>query len=346
MENKMVTMREIARRLNISVSSVSRALKDHKSIGLRTKMRVQALVKELGYELNTTAISFKNGKTSILGVILPNITDGFFSSAISGIEDCAGKYKYTVLMGQSYDDIEKEKSLVDAMKSHRVDGVLISIAKHTTNYAHFESFSKYNIPVVFFDRIPNISNIHYVACNLFTGTIAAINYLFKKGHRVIGMINGPEKLIASRERKDGYIEAMTKSRLKFDPSLIVNTDLSSEGVYQAAKELLNSKRKPTAIITFNDYVAMDAITYARSQKLKINKDIAFVSYANEPWNNYTMYPPMASVEQFPYLQGQKATEMLMELINNRDQKTAGNNFKKVILDSELVIKQLHNLKGR
>lgn len=246
-------------------------------------------------------------------------------------------------MGQSYDDIEKEKSLVDAMKSHRVDGVLISIAKHTTNYAHFESFSKYNIPVVFFDRIPNIKNIHYVACNLFTGTIAAINYLFKNGHRVIGMINGPEKLIASRERKDGYIEAMTKSRLKFDPSLIVNTDLSSEGVYQATRELLNSKRKPTAIITFNDYVAMDAITYARSQKLRINKDIAFVSYANEPWNNYTMYPPMASVEQFPYLQGQKAAEMLMELINGG---TRDSGFKQIVIESQLAVKQPHKLKGR
>jgi LacI family transcriptional regulator len=343
MENTLVTMREIAKRLNISVSSVSRALKDHPSIGLRTKMRVQALAKELGYELNVTAISFKNGKTSILGVILPNLTDGFFSSAISGIEDCASKSNYTVLMGQSYDDIDKEKSLVDAMKSHRVDGVLISIAKHTTNYAHFESFKKYNIPVVFFDRIPNISNIHYVACNLFTGTIAAINYLFEKGHRVIGMINGPEKLIASKERKEGYIEAMTKSRLKFDPSLIINTDLSSEGVYQAAKELLNSKRKPTGIITFNDYVAMDAITYARSQKLRINKDVCFVSYANEPWNNYTVYPPMASVEQFPYLQGQKATEILMELIGNKGAADGG--FKKVILDSQLVIKKPQS-KGR
>lgn len=343
MENKLVTMREIAKRLNISVSSVSRALKNHPSIGLRTKTRVQALVKELGYEPNVTAISFKNGKTSILGVILPNLTDGFFSSAISGIEDCASRSNYTVLMGQSYDDIDKEKSLVDAMKSHRVDGVLISIAKHTTNYAHFESFKKYNIPVVFFDRIPNISNIHYVACNLFTGTIAAINYLFEKGHRVIGMINGPEKLIASKERKEGYIEAMTKSRLKFDPSLIINTDLSSEGVYQAAKELLNSKRKPTGIITFNDYVAMDAITYARTQKLRINKDVCFVSYANEPWNKHTVYPPMASVEQFPYLQGQKATEILMELIDNKE--VAGGGYKKVILDSQLVIKDRQS-KGR
>ena len=146
-------------------------------------------------------------------------------------------------MGQSHNSEEKEKLLIETMKNHRVDGLVISIAKNTTQYEHFESLKRYNIPVVFFDRIPNIPNIHYVACNLVSGTIQAINFLFKKGHRVIGMINGPEKLYASQERKEGYIQAMTKSRLKFDPSLIVNTDLSTESVFEATKELLSSKTK-------------------------------------------------------------------------------------------------------
>jgi LacI family transcriptional regulator len=340
MENTLPTLKEIAKQLKISISTVSRALHNHHSIGLRTKTRVQELAKELNYEPNQTAIFFQQRKTFTIGVILPELSEAFFSSAISGIEDCAYKNNYTVLMGQSHDSEEKEKLLIETMKNHRVDGLLISIAKNTTHYEHFENLKRYNIPVVFFDRIPDMHNIHYVACNLISGTIQAINFLFTKGHRVVGMINGPEKLYASQERREGYIQAMTKSRLKFDPSLIVNTDLNTASIFEATKELLSSKRKPTAIVTFNDYVALDAIKYARSQKLRINKDICFVSYANQPWNSYSAFPPLASVEQFPYLQGQKAAETLLELFNKKDSESENNHtYYKIILESQLVLNQ-------
>lgn len=338
MESKLPTIKEIAKRLNISASTVSRSLHDHPRIGLRTKMQVQKLAKEINYEPNQTAIFFKQRKTFTLGVILPELSEAFFSSAISGIEDCAFKNNYTVLMGQSHNSEEKEKLLIETMKNHRVDGLVISIAKNTTHYEHFESLKRYNIPVVFFDRIPNIPNIHYVACNLVSGTVQAINFLFKKGHRVIGMINGPEKLYASQERKEGYIQAMTKSRLKFYPSLIVNTDLSTAGTYEATKDLLSSKIKPTAIVTFNDYVAIDAAKYTRLQKLRINKDICFVSYANQTWNSYTAFHPFASIEQFPYLQGQKAAETLLELFNKKEFETENNHsYYKIILESQLML---------
>lgn len=338
MESTLPRLKEIAKQLNISISTVSRALHNHHSIGLRTKTQVQKLAKELNYEPNQTAIFFQQRRTFTMGVILPELSEAFFSSAISGIEDCAYKNNYTVLMGQSHNSEEKEKLLIETMKNHRVDGLLISIAKNTTHYEHFESLKRYNIPVVFFDSIPDMPNIHYVACNLVSGTIQAINFLFKKGHRVVGMINGPEKLYASQERREGYIQAMTKSRLKFDPSLIVNTDLNTASIYEATKELLSSKRKPTAIVTFNDYVALDAVKYARSQKLRINKDICFVSYANQPWNSYTAFPPLASVEQFPYLQGQKAAETLLELFNKKESETENSHtYYKIILESQLVL---------
>ena len=340
MENKLPTITEIARRLNISASTVSRALHNHSSIGLRTKMRVQELAKELNYEPNQTAIFFQQRKTFTIGVVLPELSEAFFSAAISGIEDCAYKNKYSVLMGQSHDNEEKEKQVIDTMKNHRVDGLLVSIASKTNNYGHFEALKRYNIPVVFFDRIPDMPDIHYVACNLISGTIQAINFLIKKGHRIIGMLNGPEKLAASKERLEGYIQAMKKNRLKFDPTLIVNCDLSTDRVYAATEHLLKLKRKPTAIVVFNDYVALDAVQYARRQKLRINKDICFVSYANLPISHYTAFPPMASVEQFPYLQGQKATEMLMELLNNKDSGQEGaDTYYKIILESQLVVKE-------
>jgi LacI family transcriptional regulator len=340
MKNKLPTIKEIAKQLNISISTVSRALHDHPSIGLRTKTRVQELAKQLKYEPNQTAIFFQQGKTFTLGVILPELSEAFFSAAISGIEDAAHKAGYTVLMGQSHDSIEKEKQLIETMKKHRVDGLLISISKTSSNYEHFEDLRRYNIPIVFFDRIPKIPNIHSVACNMINGTVQAINFLFKKGHRVIGMINGPEKLPASKERLDGYIQAMTKSRLKYDPAMVVNCDLSKEGVCTITEKLLSGKRKPTAIVAFNDYVAMDAMQQAQKMKLKINKEICFVSYANLPIVKYTAFPPLASVEQFPYQQGQKATEILIDLLqqkSNGESESGNATYYKIILESQLVV---------
>ena len=336
MSPKQPTIKEIAQKLNISVSTVSRALHDHPSIGLRTKMRVKELAKELAYEPNQTAIFFQQRKTFTIGVILPELSEAFFSSAISAIEDTANKFNYTVLLGQSHDSEQREKQIVETMKNHRVDGLIISISKNTVNYDHFEILRKYDIPVVFFDRIPNMSNIHYVACNMESGTVDAVSFLLKKSHRIIGMINGPENLVASKERLEGYIKALKKHRLKFDPKLIISTDLTKEGTENAMSELLSQNRKPTAIVAFNDYVALDAVQYARKLKLKINKDISFVSYANLPQSHYTAFPPLASVEQYPYLQGQKATETLVELLSKEGKEESSNTYYKIIVDSQLI----------
>ena len=335
MEQKPTTIKEIASRLNISFSTVSRALHNHANIGLGTKMRVQQMAKELNYEPNQSAIFFQARKTFTIGVILPELSEAFFSTSINGIENTAEKNKYTVLLAQSHDNEDREKKIVEMMKTHRVDGVIISITKNTTNYDHFASLKKYGIPVVFFDRIPKMDDIHYVASNMISGTMQAIKFLIQKGHRVIGMINGPEKLFASQERKDGYMQSMTKSRLKFDPSLVVNSNLTLESTQQAMEELLSSKRKPTAIVAFNDYVALDAIRFAQKRKRKINKDICFVSFANLPISSYSAYPPLASVEQYPYIQGQKATEILIELMNKKED-TKNDAYYKIIVESQLI----------
>src|SRR5688572_26968161 len=166
MKKSVPTIKEIAKRLNISVSTVSRALHNHPSIGLRTKTLVQELAKELKYEPNQTAIFFKQGKTFIIGVILPQLSESFFSSAISGIEDFANTKKYNVLVVQSHDDHERQQQHVEAMKNHRVYGMIISMANNTSNYDHFDILKEYNIPLVFFDRIPKKKDIHFVACNL------------------------------------------------------------------------------------------------------------------------------------------------------------------------------------
>ncbi|MBN8835657.1 MAG: LacI family DNA-binding transcriptional regulator [Sphingobacteriia bacterium] len=332
MPEKLPTIKEIAKRLNISPSSVSRALHNHPSIGISTKEKVVSLAKELGYEPNQTAIFFQKRKTFTIGVILPKLSEAFFSEAISGIEDFAAKHKYTVLVGQSHNNFEKEKKIIETMKDHRVDGIIVSVAKNTFQYSHFEALKKYNIPVVFFDCIPDTPNIDAVECDMIDGTVKAINFLIKKKHKVIGFINGPAKLPASQQRLQGYKIAMQKNRLKFDPQLIVNTDLTPAGTEQAMFELLAYKRKPSAIVAFNDYVTLDAVQYARSKGIIVNRDIFFVSYANLPVNHYMAYPPLASIEQFPYEQGEKAMEILLNIIQEKTMQPV-----KAIIEPQLML---------
>ena len=335
MEKHITTIKEIAKQLNISPSTVSRALHDHKSIGLRTKANVQKLARELNYEPNQTAIFFQKGKTFTIGVILPELSESFFSTAISGIEDCANNNNYTVLMGQSHNLEEREKQLVETMKNHRVDGLIVSISKNTTDYEHFNILRKYDIPVVFFDRIPDMTNIHYVACNMASGTTQAYNYLRKIGHKTIGMINGPMNLLASKERLEGYKTAMSKARLKFDPSLVISSDLSPDNIYKVTEKLLLLKTKPTAIITFNDYVMLDVVKAVN--KSKSSKKISFVSFANLPISHYSANPPLASVEQFSYQQGQKAMEIILDILKNDKKASEETIFYKIIIEPKLVL---------
>jgi len=338
MENKIPTLKEIARRLNFSVSTVSRALHNHPSIGLRTTAQVQKLAKELNYEPNQTALFFKQQKSYIIGVILPNLSEEFFSRAINGIEEVAKQKKYSVLIGQSHDDVEQEKQIINAMKNHRVDGLIVSISKHTKNYDHLTMMGKYNIPIVFFDRVPDLNTVHKVSSDIHEGTKQAIEFLIKNGHRRIGIINGPEEMKSCRERTETYMEVLQKKRIKIDLSLIVSTDLIQEKTYEAMDQLLKLKRPPTAIITINDLVALDAIQYARKAKLKINKDICFVSYANLPITNYLEFPPLASVEQFPDEQAKKATEILFDLLNDEKNSEKGEiTYQNILIEGQLVI---------
>jgi LacI family transcriptional regulator, repressor for deo operon, udp, cdd, tsx, nupC, and nupG len=317
MEPKLPTIKEIAKRLNVSVSTVSRALSDHPRIGLGTKLRVKQLARELNYEPNPKAISFKQKKSYVIGVILPYIREDFFSEAISGIENAAMVHDYTILFGQSYDDLEKEKKVVEAMKKQRVDGIVISLSKQTTTYDHLLMLKKYDIPVVYFDRVPSIDKANKVYCNMHRSTTELVGWLFSHDYKRIAMINGPEELPASGERLNGYLEGVRKRKLKIDMRLMERTDLSRHGTQQALEKLLGLKHPPDAIISFNDYVHMDAVQYAQQKKIRINKDIAFVSYANLPITGYTAFPPLVSIEQYPYRQGQKAMEMMINVLNDK-----------------------------
>ncbi len=334
MEKKTPTIKEIARKLNISVSTVSRALHDHPSIGLRTKMQVRKLAAEMNYEPNQAAIQFKQGKTNTIGLIVPNLREEYFSLAINGVEEVAFTNNYNVLISQSHDELVREERIVEIFRRNRIDGVLVSISKQTANIEHFEQLSRFNIPVVFFDRVPDVPGIHSVWCSLYHSTIEAVSFLFDKGHKRIAYIQGPQTLNIKNERLEGYYAAHEARGIPVKESLIVTTDLEKSSTDAAMQKLLSQKDKPTAILAFNDNVALDALQFAKKNKLKINKDLSVVSYANWPITSYLDYPPIASVEQFPFKQGVRATEMLFKLLEKPGDLEP---FENVVIESELII---------
>jgi DNA-binding LacI/PurR family transcriptional regulator len=173
-----------------------------------------------------------------------------------------------------------------------------------------------------------------------SGTREAIEFLIDQGHRRIGIINGPEEMKSSKERTETYKQVLIKKRLKIDLSLVVSTDLTPEGTCNAMKTLLSQKPRPTAIVAINDYVALDAMQYARKAKLKINKDICFVSYANLSITSYLETPPMASVEQYPFEQGSKAAALLMELLQQvpkEGQPEGPETFRNIVINGQLIV---------
>jgi len=332
--NKLPTIKDLARLLNVSTSTISRALRDDPSISPKTIKKVKDTAELLGYEPNIKGNLFRTGHTHTIGVILPNLQE-FFSDAICGIEDMANLNEYNVLIGQSHDSENKEKAIVETMKKHRVDGLVVSLSKSTQNIDHFDSLMKYNMPIVFFDRVPETDDYCTVSSDIISGMQKAVRHLVSLGHQRIALINGPNNMVSCRERYEGYIKAMSEHQLNIDERLVINSNLSSADNEIAIESLLNSQEIPSAIITFNDFVALDIMKYIRTHYKHLSRKIAFVSFANMPITAYLEHPPIASVEQFAYEQGKEATKILIDhLIKS---PTELRSIKKIVKAAELII---------
>ena len=331
---KPATIKEIARKLKISPSTVSRALNDHPSIGLVTTMRVKKMAEELNYEPNQTAIFFKQRKTFTIGVILPKLSEPFFSDAISSIEKVAEDKGYTVLMGQSLDDEKRELNIIQTFKKHRVDGILISLGKNTQDFDFIDVLNASEIPVVFFDCVPERPDVNKVYSDLSTGMHEAIKAFSSRGHAKIALINGPENLPASKERTQAFIKGLQKHDISVDDNYIVHTDLTLEGNENAMEKLCSLSDRPSAVVSFNDFVTLDVIRYTKQKGIALNQDIFFISFANYPLWQYMDNPPMGSIEQYPERQGLKAAEILFAAIDSKEDLEPQN----IVFDSSLILK--------
>jgi DNA-binding LacI/PurR family transcriptional regulator len=328
------TIKEIAKKLKISPSTVSRALNDHPSIGLVTTMRVKKMAEELNYEPNQTAIFFKQRKTYTIGVILPDLSEPFFSLAISAIEDLAYQNKYTVMLGQALDNPERQHKIIESFKKHRVDGIVMSLAKNSTDLSFIELLDAANIPVVFFDVVPDIDGTHKVQSDLESGVFEAIEAFVSRGHQRIAMINGPDNLLATSIRTQAFKAALKANERGFDEKYLVHTDLTEEGNREAFEQLYVLSERPSAVLSFSDLVTLDVMKFARQKGISSDQEMHFISFANYPLLKYIENPPLGSIEQYPGEQGRKAAEILFELIDDKENQEA----REVILPTKLILK--------
>ena len=332
---KGVTIKDIARKLNMSFSTVSKALSNDLSISILTRERVKSLAAEWNYIPNEAARHFKLNKTFTLGLIIPNLLDQFFVLAINGVEQVAAHKKYNVIVSQSHEDSEKEEKIVDLMIRSRVDGVIAAIAKNTNDMSPFRKLITIGIPVVFIAR-PPIERFNYVYVNSLEGAIKAMDFLFEKGHRRIGHIMGPPSMSVSQLRLEGYKKALLKHSLDFDSSLVKQVDLTPQSTYDVMEQFIEMDLPPTAIYTFKNYISLDAIDYLKSKHPEKLEKIDFVGFGNLPLIKHLDHKPIASIDESPHEMGEEAAQLLFKFIDN-DSLQDNMHYEKIQIPCRLVI---------
>jgi len=318
MRSTNVTIKDLAKKLGISASTVSRALKNHPDISTDTKKAVNDLAKQLNYQPNTVALSLRQSKTNTIGVIIPEIAHFFFSTVVSGIEDIAYSKGYNVIITQSNESYEREVIDTQALFNSRVDGILISVARDTENFDHFTNLIQRNMPLVFFDRIIEGINACKVIVDDEQGAYEATQHLIEQGYKRIAHLAGPANLIISQNRLNGYKAAIADNKYLKDDSIVKICGL---GTYEEAErityELLDSRVPPDAIFANNDVAAYGAMTAIKKRKLHIPNDIAIVGFSNWRFSGL-IQPALSSVTQPGFKMGQEATKLLLKQIEMKE----------------------------
>lgn len=318
MKSTNITIKDLAKKLSISASTVSRALKDHPDISIATKKAVNELAKQLNYQPNTIALSLKQSKTNTIGVIIPEIAHFFFSTVVSGIEDIAYSNGYNVIITQSNESYAKEVIDTQALFNSRVDGMLVSVARDTKNYDHFTQLIQREMPFVFFDRVVEGVNACKVIVDDEQGAYEATQHLIEQGYKRIAHLAGPQNLIISQNRLNGYKAAIADNKYMIDDRIIRTCGLGTyEEAEQITNELLDAPLPPDAIFANNDVAAYGAMTAIKKRKMKIPEEIAIVGFSNWRFSGL-IEPALSSVTQPGFKMGQEATKLLLKQIEMSD----------------------------
>ncbi|AMQ57767.1 LacI family DNA-binding transcriptional regulator [Algoriphagus sanaruensis] len=309
-----ITMKEIAKKLGVSVSTISRALKDSPELHPETKRKIVEAAKEMNYQPNLLAQSLRISRSKTLGVIVPEITSHFFASCISGIQDTANKRGYNVMICQSNELLEQEKANIRTLVSSQVDGLLISLSRETNQFEHLYDLYDREINFVLFDRVQEDIPVSKVTFNDAGGAYQVTKHLLENGSRRIVYVSGPEDLYISKKRKEGYLRALEEFGVHQDNSLIKITDLTTEGNIKVARDILAMRPRPDAVFCMIDPVAVDVLTEWKTQGIKIPEDIALAGFTNNP-TSAVVEPPLTTVSQPGYEMGKLAVSHLLDQLD-------------------------------
>src|SRR5690606_16009778 len=278
------------------------------------KKAVNELAEKLNYQPNIVALSLRQSKTNTIGVIIPELVHFFFSTVISGIEDVAYSAGYNVIITQSNESLQREKTDIKALFNSRVDGMLISVSRETNTSDHIDSILAKGVPMVFFDRVYETPNSSKIIVDDLSGAKEATLHLIDQGCQRIAHLEGPPNLEITKQRLQGYLEALKERNMPVDKSLIVSCPLGTiEEGKSATEKLLTLSEKPDAIFATNDPAAMGAMQAIKDAGLKIPKDIAVVGFSN--WFFTALLdPPLTSVDQPGFEMGQEAAKLLIRQI--------------------------------
>lgn len=341
MKRERATIHDIAKKLDITASTVSRALKDHPRISEATKKAVLKAAQTLNYQPNHIAAALRNGRSKIIGIIVPTADRSFFSSVVRGIEEIANASKYNVMICQSYDNFEKEVATVEALINARVDGIVASFAKGTENFDHFLKIKDKGIPLILFDRSNEDLEVSNVILDDYQGAYKAVTHLIKQGCKRIAHFTGIKKISIYRERYRGYREALQDNGLPFDESLVIGSNMQLEDGIESMKKLLSLPSPPDAVFSASDYSAMGAMQVLKERKLRIPEDVALVGFGNEPFTWFSE-PQLTTVDQRSKEMGNAAAEIFFEQIGHGKKPFVP---KKTVLKPELIIRKSSLKKG-
>jgi len=328
------TIHDIAKKLNISASTVSRTLNDNPIISKSTSKRIKKTALEMGYRPNSLAANFRTKRTNTIGIIVPLINRHFFSSVISGIEDLAYTQGFAVTISQSNDSFEKENKIAHTLFANRVDGLILSIGMETIKYDHLKLFAERKIPIVFFDRIAETIEAHKIVVDDFGGSLRATEHLIEQGAKRIAHIGGPLNLKIYQNRLAGYFKALERAGLEICDSLVIHNSLTRKDGTIAAQKLFQNENKPDAIFCANDTTALSTIIYLKNIGLKVPDDVLIVGFSNEPFSE-VVTPSISTIKHPGFSMGRKAAELIIHQINEKVTRAV---FETITMPTELIIR--------
>lgn len=322
MKNPRITIHDLAKELGLSSSTVSRALQGNPRISEKTRKEVTELAAKWNYQPNNNASNLRKGRSNTIGVLVPRISRHFFSNAIAGIETVCSAAKRNVVIFQSHENLENEKSGVEAFLRIPVDGLIMSLSAETRQYEHIREVLKRDIPIVFFDRVYEGKNNYQVMLDDYSGAFQAVEHLIQQGCRKIAFMGGPDYLNNYRERKRGFLDAMKKHNLPVNSNWLTEQSLTREEGAAFAEEIFgqSTTNRPDGLFSCSDYSALGAILFLKKSGIRIPEEVAVAGFANEPFTEF-MEPPMTSVNQSAEEMGRRAAEMLFRIIDEGNTKS-------------------------